>query len=164
MLATMENCLRYGPIFLCALSGALPAHALFAQGVRPRLEVRTDWIAGAATSLQFGIGAVAPLGIYTRAGVVASSTVGWRALGNSAARLDAVLRFHLDPFREERWGLYGIAGAGGVRGGDGWSAVIVVGAGLELPGRGRRVWAVEGGLGGGWRLGLAWRSAERFGR
>ena len=67
-------------------------------------------------------------------------------------------RFHLDPLRSTRFGLYGI---GGVTAGHdpfaGSQSRLVLGAGVELPAHARATLAVEAALAGGLRLSLAAR-------
>lgn len=130
----------------------------YAQVAPPRFEVRSDIVSAAGGSLHLGAGFDAPLGLYVRGGLVAShAAVRWRSSDAAQARLDGVLSFHLDPFREEPRGLYGFAGVGAVLRDGEWLPVMVVGAGVEFHTSRRRSWSVEGGLGGGWRLGAILR-------
>ncbi len=74
-------------------------------------------------------------------------------------RLEGIARFHLDPYRQDRRGVY--AGGGvGVRhvAGDALRPLLVALVGVELAPRGSVVPAIEAGVGGGARLGVVLRS------
>jgi hypothetical protein len=77
-----------------------------------------------------------------------------------SGRFDALARFLLDPFRESRVGLYA---AGGLSLShdpwERWKGGLALVLGAELPSRAGAAWAVEVGMGGGLRIGLALRRA-----
>jgi len=122
-------------------------------------EVRLDAIAGRATATQVGVGLSAGGTGYNRA--VLSGAVGsaWRnGRTGASARIDASMRFLLDPYRASRWGLYGLGGLSALYDEfSDWRALLQVGVGLEFPSRRGSEWAAEFGLGGGVRLGVVWR-------
>lgn len=151
--------LRYG----CVWVGLAWATAGEAQGRSgPQPEVRLDAIAAREPTGQLGIGATLQAGTYVRWGIIGG--IGAAERGGSTvgtARVDGILRFHLDPFRESRVGLYGIAGASAMDDGSRqWEPRILLGVGIE--GRRRRgvVTAAELSLGGGARLAVVVRRAR----
>ena len=73
-------------------------------------------------------------------------------------RMEVQGRFHLDPLRTTRFGLYGIGGV--VTSHDpfaDWQSRLVLGAGVELPAYARATLAVEAAFAGGLRLSVATR-------
>lgn len=107
--------------------------------------------------VQGGIGFVVPLGNYVRSG----ATVAAGANNDGASgRVDLLTRFHLDPFRERKWGPYGGGGIS-ARFEDGrkWKPYLLAFFGLDGPVSGGIVPAVEIGLGGGGRIGAVLRKA-----
>ena len=136
-----------------------------AQGGRrpPRFqpEVRADFIDARAAAAHLGLGFSVPASTYVRLGLVGGVGRAW-ADGESttAGRVDALVRFVVDPLREFRWAPYGSGGVGGLYDGDGeWRAVLVGVLGVEGPQRGAIVPAIEVGFGGGLRVGIAVRRA-----
>ncbi|MBA3341350.1 MAG: hypothetical protein H0T48_05895 [Gemmatimonadaceae bacterium] len=129
------------------------------QGLSP--EVRVDAIFARETALHAGIGLATPLGTYVRAGVVGAAGV---SNGSPSGRVDAVVRFLLDPFRETKWGPYGGGGLS-TRFGDGRAAraLMLIFFGAEGPLNRGFSPAIEVGLGGGARLAIVLRRgvAER---
>ena len=136
--------------------------------VLPQREFRLEAVAADAPS------ALAALGLNLRAGwyVRVGASVGIGVIAPEAGpqvgllRGDASVRFHLDPFAERRRGLYGGVGVSAAQVGGGIGGqppVLVLLAGVESQPRRGRAWALELGLGGGLRVGLAWRSARRDG-
>lgn len=133
-------------------------------GLQP--EVRAEFISGNPWSLLGGAGFNAPAGLYMRLGIGAAAGV---ARGGSStfavARVDGTARFLLDPFRQSRVGIYGLAGVSGMyleR--EGWTPRVVLGLGLEGPARGRTITSVEFALGGGARLAVVLRRVRPRGR
>jgi CDP-diacylglycerol--glycerol-3-phosphate 3-phosphatidyltransferase/cardiolipin synthase len=128
-----------------------------------RVEGRVDAFNARVDAVHAGIGVAADAGTYFRlAGIVGAgvATVGSTAV--ASGRVEAVGRFVLDPFRQSRWGVYG---GGGVvaryddgRGTRGYLTLLI---GAELPGDRPAVTAVELGIGGGVRLGVAIRQGRR---
>lgn len=127
--------------------------------LRPHPELRTDAILGTVPAAQGGVGVVFPMGYYVRLTTTVAGGVS-RVDGESVAggRGDVLLRFLLDPFRESRWGLSAGGGAS-VRWEDrrGWRPFLAVVVDLEGPRSGGVSPAVQVGLGGGARVGLALR-------
>lgn len=146
------------------LASVLCAPSLSAQALeRPLPEARLDVITADATAIQAGIGLGFPVGVYLRpALIVAAGPATNAGMWRASVRVDALARFLLDPFRESRFGLYGAGGVSVLHDPwDRWRGVITVTLGVELPARASGVWAVEAGFGGGIRLGVALRRANR---
>ena len=123
---------------------------------RLRPELRVDYLAS-PDAIHAGAGISLRQGNYLRLAAVLGGGPALRDGGGVAWRADAVGRFQFDPFRERRWGPYAGAGVsvrGAERETDGYLVALV---GIE--GRLRRGWApaIEAGLGGGARIGLAMR-------
>ena len=124
-------------------------------------EVRADYIDARAAAAHLGVGFSVPASTYVRLGLVGGFGRAW-ADGESttAGRVDALVRFLVDPLREFRWAPYGSGGVGGLYDGDGkWRAVLVGLLGVEGPQSGGIVPAVEVGFGGGARFGVSLRRA-----
>lgn len=120
----------------------------------PRGEVRLDAIAARRSTVQLGGGFNVASGPYIRWGATAGVGATEHA-GRTVAtwRTDGVVRFVLDPFREGRRGLYGLAGLSVMD--DGTRDVeprLLLGLGVEGRAHGRAIPAVELALGGGVRL------------
>jgi hypothetical protein len=126
-------------------------------------EVRVDGLFGHHSAVQLGAGVQIPFGYYVRMGVDAA--VGARLGDNGGtrsradARLDLLMRFLLDPFRQSPYGL-SLGGGIGLRAepGDHVRPVLLVALDLE----GKRwssgwVPALQVGLGGGARVGVILR-------
>ena len=137
----------------------------FAFTPRVQAEVRADAAVAHRAAALAMVGANVPIGYYVRAGLAIG---GGAVVGNPAqlaTRADAVLRFLLDPFGENRWGPY--AGGGFTVRRDGWArpqaGLLVV---LGVDGRRGRRWtpSVEAGLGEGARFAFVLRSARTNGR
>ena len=125
----------------------------------PQWEFRAEGVAADAPSVVAGIGINWRAGWYVRpaltlaGGAVRADALPWTGL----VRVDAAVRFHLDPFGERPRGLYGSVGASwrhlasaGLGGGD--VPILTLAAGVEGK-RGRRFTpAVEIGVGGGVRI------------
>ena len=139
------------------LSGALvlsPLSAVAQGGASPRPEVRFDAIVARYATLQAGVGVNAAAGAYLRWGVVAGAGAS-RQNGRdvATARVDGVVRFLLDPFRESRRAPYGIAGVSLMDDGShDWEPRALIGLGLEGSSRGRVIPSIELALGGGVRV------------
>lgn len=120
-------------------------------------EFRVDAIVARVSAVQAGIGVTAVTGTYLRSGVVGA--VGLSRHGLSG-RIDAVARFHFDPFRQSRWAPYG---GGGISGrfdrDEGAHAYLLVLLGLDGPLRHGMSPSFEVGLGGGARVGVIFRQA-----
>ncbi|MBA3656509.1 MAG: hypothetical protein H0W69_04065 [Gemmatimonadaceae bacterium] len=127
-----------------------------AQG---RPEFRIDGIVSKSTAVQAGGGVLFPLGTYVRSGLVVGAGI---TGGKPGFRADFVNAFHVDPFRESRWGPYG---AGGFsfrhdEAGKGSNTFLLVLIGVEGPPRNGFSPAFELGLGGGVRAGVILRRAQ----
>jgi len=123
-------------------------------------ELRADVIAGDRTVVHAGAGLTFALGTYLRSGLVGG--LGASSEGISG-RIDLVNRFHLDPFRESRWGPY--AGGGlSVRFEDNAESrtYLLLLLGVDGPAKRGLTTSFEAGFGGGARIGVAIRrAAER---
>ena len=144
--------------WLALLIGLFVATGSHAAAQTP--ELRADVIAGGRTVAHAGAGITFALGTYLRSGLVGG-------LGASrdgiSGRLDLVNRFHLDPFRESRWGPY--AGGGlSVRFEDNAESrtYLLLLLGVDGPAKRGLTVSFEAGFGGGARIGVAIRrAAER---
>ncbi len=93
--------------------------------------------------------------------VAAGGTATCGGQTRASARIDAAIRFHLDPYRLAKFGAYAQGGLSGLYNTfDGWRALVSTTIGMELPTRGHTTWALEVGLGGGVRVGAAIRRAR----
>ena len=136
---------------LVALLSALAWPAVsVAQRVQP--ELRVDAIGPAPHAVHAGAGLTVALGHYARISAVGG--IGVRH-GDIAGRGDLIARVLLDPFRQRRFG-FSLGGGLSVRERP-WLLAVV-----ELEGPERFGWmpAVQGGLGGGPRVGLVFRRAR----
>ncbi len=137
--------------FLLALG--LPATA---QVVQP--EARLDALGPAPFTVEPGVGANVFLGNYVRVGVAVGYDVR-RQPGDAsdAWRGDLMARVTLDPFRQQRWGFS--MGGGLTYRRDAVRLAVI--ADLEGPQVGPLLPALQVGLSGGFRAGLAFRRAVR---
>lgn len=151
---------------LVAAACGLPmlAQAQRPAGVQP--EFRLEFIARDEGTMLAGLGANVPAGLYTRLGI--DGAAGWARVNGStgtAARIDASARFLLDPFRQFRFGLYGLGGVSAMYvEGDDWTPRVLLGLGLEGRLRGRTMASLEVALGGGTRVAVVLRRARMGGR
>lgn len=126
-------------------------------------ELRADIIAASQTTMA-QLGAALNVGSagYGRVALVAAGgTATRRGQTRASARIDAAIRFHLDPYRLSKFGAYAQGGLSGLYNTfDGWRALVSTTIGMELPTRGHTTWALEVGLGGGVRVGAAVRRAR----
>ena len=152
-------------------AAAIPAEAQRGTSrPRPHPEVRVDYLVWNPDALHAGVGLNVPVGTYVRVELVGAGGPSWDD-GRSAAsaRADVITRFSFDPFRERRWGM---SAGGGISlrydelsaSDDRWRALIAIVLDLEGPIKGAVTPAVQVGLGGGARVGLALRWADRFRR
>lgn len=138
-----------------------PAHLGAQEPARRRVlpELRADVVTGDVVTGQVAAGVHITSGTYFRIALLAGVGAAWdeNERGDSF-RLEAQGRFHLDPLRTTRFGLYGI---GGVMVGHDpfkdWQSRMVVGVGAELPAYARATLAVEAALAGGFRVSVATR-------
>ena len=153
-----------GRALTAAIAVTIVAAPASAQTVlHPYGETRVDAILGSVPAAQAGAGIVFPLGYYVRLGTTVSGGAS-RVDGSDVpgGRADVMLRFLLDPFRESRWGL-SLGGGASVRWDDrrGWRPYLAVVADLEAPRRGAITPALQLGLGGGARIGMALRWSRK---
>lgn len=141
--------------FLCVLTTPILGQRV------PIPEARLDLLAARATAVQAGAALGLRMGVYLRPTVVVAAGPSWRNDSTRASgRVDVLARFVLDPFRESLVGLYAHGGLTALYDPwDRWRGVLAVAVGAELPARAGSAWAVELGLGGGVRFGLALRRA-----
>jgi len=132
-----------------------------ASAARFQPELRADFIDSRAAAAHVGVGFSVPASTYVRLGLVGAFGRAWSDGESTAAgRVDALVRFVVDPLREFRWAPYGSGGLGGLYDGDGeWRAVLVGVLGVEGPKTGAIVPAIEVGFGGGARFGVSLRRA-----
>jgi hypothetical protein len=131
--------------------------------VRIRPELRLDYLGARAQALHAGLGVSLPAGRYARVGLAAGAGPGWGDAASPSARVDAVVRFLLDPFRRSRLG-FSAGGGLSARYDEDLRGVALLFA--EVEGPGRRGWIPFGalGLGGGVRLSAGLRRAATAGR
>ena len=130
-------------------------------------EIRVGALAGRTTAWQASAGANVVIGTYVRLALLAGGGArrdagAWDASGS----VDAIIRFHLDPFREYRYGLYMGGGAAALFDENATGrarAVIVVGYEHAKPGR-RWLTGIEAGYGGGLRVAVSIKRARAFAR
>jgi len=164
MKRSVERCVKPCVIIgLPALLALSVSHAV-AQAQAPPApapypELRVDAISGRGTALQGGAGVTIPAGIYVRVAIDGAAGTTWRDGGaHASGRGDVLARFTLDPFREVPLGL-SLGGGVSVPMAEGdrtrpYATVVV-----DVEGRRRGNWtpAVQVGLGGGVRVGVAIR-------
>ena len=126
-------------------------------------EVRLDAFAGRTAGAQLGAGVALDAGFYTRLALLVAGGIERRAGGAivGAERAEAVLRFHTDPLRKSSPGVY-FGGGLGVRrvGSERARGVLLAVVGLEGAYRRHLAPALELGVGGGARVGVAIRRAR----
>ena len=153
----------YVAVAVCTLLAGTPVISeLSAQTGPPPAypELRVDAIVGRGTALHAGGGVVLPMGPYVRLGVIGAAGATWRDGSTKASgRLDAVARYLLDPFREVPLGLSLGGGltlpyASGEKTLRPYLTAVVD---LEARRRGGLTPALQIGVGGGARIGLALR-------
>jgi hypothetical protein len=125
-------------------------------------ELRADAIVARATAVELGGGAVWPVGDHLRLGGDLAAGVVARAGGRLGARADAVGRFHFDQSGATRWAPYLVGGASYRADAQSRGALyLLVALGVEGPAARGVVPAVELGVGGGLRVGMALRRSMR---
>ena len=149
---------------LCFQTTPAQAQATTKSAAPPSVtaETRLDAIVASRSSVQAGIGLSMFAGTYVRTGIVGA--VGGTTGDGIDGRIDVLARFHLDPFRQSRWGPYG---GGGLSArfdrGERTRPLVLVFAGVDGPVRNGLTTSFEAGLGGGARIGVILRRgvAER---
>jgi hypothetical protein len=135
----------------------LGAQEPFRRRILP--ELRADAVMGDVVSGQVAAGVHITAGTYFRLALLGGVGAAWDdGERGESYRFEAQGRFHLDPLRTTRFGLYGI---GGITIGhdpfSDWQSRMVVGAGVELPAYARATLALETALAGGFRVSVATR-------
>lgn len=148
----------------CLATSARAQGFRFTPAAQP--EIRVQLVVSDGSSAVAGIGLNVPVGYYVR---LAGGLAAGSRLGRSGARrveIDVAVRFLADPFHEQRWGPYAALGVRGAweEGRKGRPAItLAVGTDLlGAPGSWRP--AIEVGIGGGARVGLAFKPMRRAGR
>ena len=134
--------------------------------MKPELRLDVSRL-GNRMSLQAGGGVQMPIGYYTRIGVIGAAGADVERFAQDASgRLDVVGRFLFDPFRQMRWGLSAGAGVSlRVRARDRVRPYLVSVLDLEGPLDARGISpALQLGIGGGVRLGVALRKGAKSAR
>ena len=146
----------------CLLTIPTLAAALGAQEPQRRRilpELRADVVTGDVVSAQTAAGVHITSGTYVRVALLGGYGRAWNDEAHGASyRMEVQGRFHLDPLRTTRFGLYGLGGV--VTSHDpfaDWQSRLVLGAGVELPAYARATLAVEAALAGGLRISVATR-------
>lgn len=143
---------------MVAAALALASRSAEGQG---RPEFRVDGIFSESAAIHLGAGMLFPLGTYVRSGFVVGAGL---SDGSTSIRGDLVNLFHVDPFRESRWALYGGGGISFRRdyAANESSTFLLLVLGVEGPRGKAYAPAIEIGLGGGVRAGVVLRrSGER---
>jgi len=145
---------------------ATPVATVQSQGVRPQdvprrvlPELRAEFATGDVTTGHIAAGFHVNSGTYVRIALLAGAGRAWMDDEEGESyRFELQGRFHLDPFRSARFGVYGI---GGVTVGydpfADWQSRLVAGAGVELAAHGHATWAIETAFAGGFRVSLVTR-------
>lgn len=122
-------------------------------------EVRADVVTGDVMTAHLSAGVHVTSGTYVRIAAFGGYGRAWDGdLDGPSYRLEIQGRFHLDPLRSTRFGLYGVGGVTATHDPfTDWQSRMVVGAGVELPAYARATLAVEAALAGGLRVSLAAR-------
>ena len=148
-------------ILWCFVAAAVTSPAMAQEPARRRVlpELRADVLTGDVLTGQLAAGVHVTSGTYFRVAFLGGVGRAWHdgETGDSY-RVEIQGRFHLDPLRSTRFGLYGI---GGVTAGHDpfadWQSRLVVGAGVELPAYARATLAIETAFAGGFRISVATR-------
>jgi hypothetical protein len=151
--------MRCGIAVLLSLLPAFAGAQTPPQTRRVLPEVRADVVTGDVTTAHLSAGVHVTSGTYFRIAAFGGYGRAWDDdLDGPSYRLEVHGRFHLDPLRSTRFGLYGIGGVTTTHDpfAD-WQSRMVVGAGFELPAYARATFALEVALAGGLRISLAAR-------
>jgi hypothetical protein len=142
------------------IAGAAPVFGQVPPARRRVLpELRADVVTGDVTTAQVAAGVHVTSGTYFRVAVLAGFGRAWNeGSSRDSYRGEIQGRFHMDPQRSTRFGLYGVGGVAASH--DtfrDWQSRLVLGAGVELPAHARSTFAIEVALAGGVRFTLAAR-------
>lgn len=135
-------------LLVCGAALFLPLRKIESQTTP---ELRVDGIFAQQSVFQVGAGIMSYAGTYMRAGVAGGIGISG---GKVSARADLIADFHLDPFRETRWGPYVGGGMSFRHDGDRDRAYLLALLGWEGPLKRGLTPAIEAGFGGGARIGL----------
>jgi hypothetical protein len=152
----MVRAAQHAIVALGLIAGAAPGAAQQQQQEPVRIEARVDGIGkarGTPATVHAGGGVARRFGMFHLAALAGAGP----SADGATARVEAVGRFHVDPFRQRPWGLYGAAGAG-VLWSDSSEPYLLFAAGAEGS-RGSGGWspALEIGLARGLRVAVALR-------
>jgi hypothetical protein len=123
-------------------------------------EARVDARMARQHAVEAGASVIFPSSMYVHLALTVVEGGVWRGDLRAESRYEATARFLLDPFREAPYGLSLGAGVGITDSDGSWRPFLAVLSDLEL--RRRPGWtpAVQLGLGGGWRVGIALRNSR----
>jgi hypothetical protein len=160
----MRGARLVSPMALALVGATAPdLHAQAASQPKTSAEYRADMIVGQGTAAQIGAGAQIPLGYYVRLGITGAAGVTIRDdVSGGGGRLDVIGRYLLDPFREVAW-TPSFGGGVTVRYDDGdKNAHVYLTVVLDIEGPRLGVFspALQIGLGGGTRIGVALRATR----
>jgi hypothetical protein len=144
-----------------AVLAAHPAYAQVARSVPPlpQWEARVEGTAAREPAVHAGIGINVRAGYYARVGLTgaAGAARGADDVWRGSQRVDAAVRFLLDPFTEQPRGLYGGAGVSLRHDAGDLTPALLLLAGVEGRPRGGVSPALEVAVGGGVRFGVVLR-------
>jgi len=162
---------RAGATLLASVA-LLAAVSAPASAQQPRIpivpELRIDVLGVNPTSVQGAVGVEVPAGYYVRVGLLAGAgaTIEPEGTSRAAGRVDLLVRFLVDPFRQSRWG-FSAGGGVSLRADPGDNVDPELLVALDLEGRRSRSGftpSLQIGLGGGVRGGIGLRWSGRGAR
>ena len=162
---------RAGATLLASVA-LLAAVSAPASAQQPRIpivpELRIDVLGVNPTSVQGAAGVEIPAGYYVRVGLLAGAgaTIEPEGTSRAAGRVDLLVRFLVDPFRQSRWG-FSAGGGVSLRADPGDNVDPELLIALDLEGRRSRSGftpSLQIGLGGGVRGGIGLRWSGRGAR
>jgi hypothetical protein len=161
----MRRCVAWLVVFGC-VSAAYPRGVAAQLESRIQTGARLDVLASTITAVQAGLELSTAASTNVRVALTTAMGESWsHGRTGLSARADLVGRFLLDPDFAMRWAPY--AGGGlGIRYDriGNWRGTIIAVLGVEGPNWSGVVPFVEGGFGGGVRLGVGFRATRRAGR
>jgi len=153
-------------VMSCCLGAVAPHRAAAQLESRIQTGARLDVLASTITAVQAGVELSTAASSNIRVALTMAGGESWsRGRTGVSARADLVGRFLLDPGFSMRWAPY--AGGGlGIRYDriGNWRGTVIAVLGVEGPNWNGVVPFVEGGFGGGVRLGVGFRATRRAGR
>lgn len=151
---------------LVCLGATMPRGAAAQLESRIQTGARLDVLSSTVTAVQAGVELSMAASSNVRVALTTAVGASWsNGRAGLSARADLVGRFLLDPDFSMRWAPYAGGGLGlrYDRIGD-WRGTIIAVLGVEGPNWSGVVPFVEGGFGGGVRLGVGFRATRRAGR